>query len=227
MMEHSLPKPFPNETPTYRAARNKLLKAESDLRAAVETVAEQRRELPLGGLISEDYCFDEWNGGHANQTRLSELFAPGKDSLILYSFMYGPNDDTPCPACTALLDGWNGTAPHVMDRANLAIVSSSPIERFAALAQSRNWNRFRLLSSSGNDYNDHYLGQSEDGGQRPMCSVFTRTAQGIHHFWSSELIFAKSPGHPRHMDLAWPLWNILDLLPEGRGTDWFPKLAYD
>ena len=59
-----------------------------------------------------------------------------------------------------------------------------------------------------------------------MCTVFVKTDTGIHHFWSSELLFANSPGHPRHMDMAWPLWNVLDLLPEGRGSDWFPKLSY-
>jgi len=226
-MNAHLPKPFPNEPTHYREARNKLLAAEADLRGAVEAVAEERRRLPLGGRVAENYVFDEWVDGARVRTGLSDLFQDGREALILYSFMFGPLDASPCPACTSLLDGWNGTAPHINARVNLAAVSASPVERFARLARDRNWTGFRLLSSAGNTYNIDYLGQGEDGSQRPMCTVFVRRQDGIYHSWSSELLFAPSAGHPRHMDQTWPLWNILDLLPEGRGADWFPQLSYD
>lgn len=222
-----LPKPFPNESAGYRLARDKLLAAESDLRSAVEAVAEQRRGLPLGGRVAEDYRFDEWVDGAVVKTSLSDLFQDGKNALVLYSFMFGPRDATPCPACTSLLDGWNGAAAHINARVNLAVVAASPVDRFAAIARDRGWTGFRLLSSAGNTYNNDYLGQGEDGSQRPMCSIFIRNEDGIHHSWSSELLFAPATGHPRHMDLTWPLWNIFDLLPDGRGADWFPKLSYD
>ena len=226
-MQSHLPKPFPNEPADYREARNQLLTAEADLRAAVEAVAEQRRGLPLGGRIAEDYTFDEWKDGAVVKTRLSELFDDGKDSLILYSYMYGPANADPCPACTSLLDGWNGAAGHIRAKVNLAVVISSPIEKLQAVAANRNWTGLRLLSCAGNGYNRDYLAENDKAEQLPMCTVFVRTDAGIRHFWSSELLYAESPWHPRHLDMVWPLWSIFDLTPQGRGADWFPALSYD
>src|SRR5215471_3272872 len=104
---------FPGESEAYRAARNELLRAEMELRGRLEDVAALRRKLPLGGRIPQDYLFDE---GAANfedttvrQTRLSQLFAPGKDTLLLYSYMFGPKMAEPCVSCTSILDGLNGT----------------------------------------------------------------------------------------------------------------------
>lgn len=226
-MQTRLPHPLPNETEEYRVARNALLDAEADLRTAVEAVAEKRRALPPGGAVPQDYAFTEWHDDGPRTTRLSDLFAPGKESLILYSYMYGPQNETPCPACTSLLDGWNGIAPHVRARVNLAIVAGSPVERLRDIARQRHWTGFRLLSAQGTSYNTDYMGENLKGDPVPMCTVFQRTGDGIRHFWSSELLFAEASGHPRHMDQTWPLWTMLDLVPEGRGSDWGPRLSYD
>ena len=83
---------FPGESAEYRAARDRLLAQEIELRRAIEAVAAARRALPPGGAISEDYVFQgSGAGGAASDVRLSELFAPGKDSLVIYSFMF-PRD---------------------------------------------------------------------------------------------------------------------------------------
>ena len=216
---------FPGESRAYRTARNKLLDAELKLRKQVEQVAALRRKLPLGGEVPEDYEFEE---DGARKVRLSKLFARGKDSLILYSFMYGPKMEKPCPMCTAFLDSLDGAAPHIVQRANLAVVAKSPIARIREFARSRGWRNLRLLSSSANTYNRDYYGESPDGSQNPSLNVFTRRDGAIRHFFHTELLFEKAEKgqDDRHIDMAWPLWNMLDFTPEGRGTDWYPKLEY-
>jgi predicted dithiol-disulfide oxidoreductase (DUF899 family) len=215
---------FPGESRAYRTARDKLLDAELKLRKQVEQVAALRRKLPLGGEAPEDYEFEE----DANKVRLSQLFARGKDSLILYSFMYGPKMEKPCPMCTAFLDSLDGAAPHVMQRANLAVIAKSPIARIREFARSRGWRNLRLLSSAGNTYNREYHGESPDGSQMPSLNVFVRRGDALRHFFHTELLFAKAQKgqDSRHIDMAWPLWNLLDFTPEGRGSDWYPKLEY-
>lgn len=215
---------FPGESADYRAARDRLVEAEIELRRSIERVAASRRELPPGGVVSEDYAFE---GAHG-EVRLSKLFEPGKDVLAIYSFMYGPEVERPCPSCTSILDSLDGTAVHVRQRINLAVVAKSPLERILAFADERGWRRLRLLSSAGNTYNRDYHGETADGAQMPMLNVFVRDGDTIRHFWGSELMNAPAdPGqNERHVDLIWPLWNLLDATPEGRGKDWQPSLSY-
>jgi predicted dithiol-disulfide oxidoreductase (DUF899 family) len=216
---------FPNEKPAYRAARDKLLKAEIALRRQVETVAAMRRKLPLGGALKEDYVFDE--GGRT--VSMSELFTGDKNTLLVYSFMFGPDMKSACPSCTSILDGLDGQAPHVTQRPNMVVIAKSPIERIREFAQGRGWRNLRLLSSAGNTYNHDYHGETEGGGQIPTMNVFRRRKGRVYHAWSSELLFlpADRGQDARHVDSIWPLWNLLDLTPEGRGTTWNPKLRYE
>ena len=214
---------FPNETKTYRAARNRLLRAELALRRNVEKVAALRRKLPAGGAVPEDYVFEEKD----RKTRLSELFVSG-DTLVAYSFMYGPNMAKACPMCTSMLDGLNGNARHIAQRTNLVVIAKSPIERIRAHARERGWTDLRLLSSAGNSYNRDYHGEGPDGSQWPMLNVFVRRRGKLRHFYATELLFGKAdPGqNNRHVDPIWSLWNLLDFTPKGRGKDWYPKLEY-
>ncbi|HLQ27105.1 MAG TPA: DUF899 family protein [Acidiferrobacterales bacterium] len=224
---------FPGENAGYRNARNQLLKAEMELRRRLEDVAAMRRKLPAGGPVPEDYEFEEGaaNLGDSESVRrvkLSELFQPGKESLVIYSYMYGPNMEKPCPSCTSILDGLNGTAPHAAQRINLVVVAKSPIQRVRAFARERGWRNLRFLSSAGNPYNRDYHGETTEGSQIPALNVFVRRGSKIHHAYCTELLFA--PGEKgqdmRHVDLIWPLWNLFDFTPEGRGKDWHPKLSY-
>ena len=119
---------FPGESAKYRSARNSLLKDEMALRAQIEAVSAKRRELPLGGEIPEDYVFDEVAAnGDVRQVRMSELFTPGKETLIIYSYMFGPKMATPCVSCTSILDGLDGQSEHVNQRVNFVVVAKSPI----------------------------------------------------------------------------------------------------
>jgi predicted dithiol-disulfide oxidoreductase (DUF899 family) len=215
---------FPGESRAYRTARNKLLDAELKLRKQVERVAALRRKLPPGGKVPHDYEFEEEGG---RKVRLSQLFERGKNTLILYSYMYGPKMEKPCPMCTSFLDSLDGAAPHIVQRASLAVVARSPIERILEFTRSRGWRNLRLLSSAGNTYNRDYHGEASDGSQMPSLNVFIRRSGVVRHFFHTELMFAKAEKgqNQRHIDMAWPLWNVLDFTPEGRG-DWYPKLEY-
>lgn len=211
---------LPAESAEYRAAREWLLDAEIELRRRTEAVAALRRELPPGGA-PEDYQFEAAEG----PVRLSELFAP-HDTLVLYSFMFGPRMARPCPSCTSILDSLDGAARHLSERVSLAVVARSPLGRIEAFARERGWRHLRLVSSEGNTYNRDYLAETEDGSQLPMLNVFTRRGGEIRHFWGSELLQAPwDPGQePRHVDSIWPIWNVLDVTPGGRGADWGPSL---
>ena len=216
---------FPNETKHYREARGELLKAEIELRAQVERVAEMRGTLPLGGLIKEDYVFEETTSdGLTKSTSLSDLFEGEKTSLFLYSFMYGPAMANPCVMCSSFLDGLDGNARHLAMRINVAVVAQSPIERIVQFAKERGWNSLRLLSSEKNSYNADYFGETPKGDQYPMANVFVKRDGSIYHFWGSEMLYADIEGDPRHIDMMWPLWNVLDTTPDGRGKDWYPPL---
>ncbi len=234
---------FPGEDSAYRTARNALLDEEIALRRQIERVSAQRRALPPGGLVREDYVFEGLGTDRRPaQMKLSELFAPGKDSLAIYSFMYGMERDQPCPGCTHTLDSLDGVARHAPQRINLFIAAKSPLARLLAFARERGWHHLTFLSTAGNNYSRDYFGDSrglspamrrqqdfKDGEEwdMPMLNVFRRDAGGVRHFWSSELLYVPAePGQEyRHNDLIDPLWNLLDTTPEGRG-DFQPTLAY-
>jgi predicted dithiol-disulfide oxidoreductase (DUF899 family) len=220
---------FPNESGEYREVRDRLLDREIELRRLTEAVAVERRALPPGGVVPEDYAFDD--------TPLSGLFAPGRDSLLIYSFMYprDPEDDRPgprdgpCPSCVALLDQLDGVVEHLEQQANFAVVGKAPLEALRAVAAERGWRRLRLLSSGGTSFNRDYHAETAEGHQRPMLNVFHRDGDTIRHFWGSELFYAPTdPGQdPRHVGTIEPLFNMLDLTVEGRRPDWDEQLRYD
>ena len=216
---------FPNESAEYRAARDRLLEAEIELRRQGEAVAALRRELPPGGAVPEDYAF----AGESGDVRLSELFGD-HDTLVVYSFMFPRSleDDMPCPSCSSILDSLDGAARHLEQAVALAVVAKSPLPRILEYAEHRGWRHLRLLSSAANDYNRDYHGEAEDGSQTPALNVFTRGGDGeIRHFWASELMVApRDPGmEPRHVDFMWPVWNVLDVTPGGR--DRSPQREYE
>jgi predicted dithiol-disulfide oxidoreductase (DUF899 family) len=236
---------FPGESGEYRRERNQLLEAEIELRRATERVAAQRRALPLGGGVPDNYCFEEVADG-GGEVRFSELFAAGKDTLVLYSFMFprwsgdtrpGPAGEigklplveTPCPSCTSILDSLDGAAQHLDQQINLAVVAKSDPERVRTFARERGWRNLRLLSSRNNTYNRDYHAETGEGEQIPILNVFVRDGDQIRHAWATELMFApRDEGEdPRHVDAIWPIWSVLDMTPGGRrtGSD-FPKLSY-
>jgi predicted dithiol-disulfide oxidoreductase (DUF899 family) len=235
---------FPNESAEYRRARNALLEEEMELRREVERVAAKRRTLPDGGNIPEDYVFQGAGlDGKPKNVRLSQLFAPGKDTLAIYSFMYGPEREQPCSGCVHLLDSLDGAARHIDARINFVVVAKSPLPRILALAKDRGWRCLHLLSTAGNTYDRDYFGDSTalSASMRkqqdfkpgvewdmPMLNVFRNEGGNVRHFWGSELLYVPpEPGQEyRHNDLLDSLWNVLDVTPEGRGN-FDPQLQYE
>jgi predicted dithiol-disulfide oxidoreductase (DUF899 family) len=223
-------KHFAGESPEYRDARNKLLEEEIKLRRQTEEVAELRRKLPLGGKVKEDYVFEEEDSnGNIKQTKLSELFKPGKDTLMIYSFMYNPKDEKPCSMCNSIMDSVNGMVFHVNDRINFVAVAKAQTEKIRKWSEGRDWNHLRILSSNKNSYNIDYFGEDEKGNQMPMLNVFQRTDDGIFHFYATELMLSPTdPGQDsRHVDFLTPIWSIYDMTPEGRPEKWRPKFSYE
>src|SRR5271168_4768365 len=118
---------IPNESARYRAARTALLAEEIELRRHIERVAAQRRALPQGGPVSGDYRFF----GETGSTNFAGLFGD-KPTLAIYSYMFGPQRERPCPMCTNLLGSWEGNAADMAQRISLVVVARSPIERLIA-----------------------------------------------------------------------------------------------
>lgn len=212
---------FPNESDAYRQARDALLAEEIELRRHIERVAEQRRQLPPGGEVTKDYRFEVERG----PVSFAELFGDRR-TLVVYSYMYGPKRKRPCPMCTSLMSAWDGEARDVEQRVAFAMVARSPIERLVAFKKERGWKNLKLYSDTSGDYTRDYV--SAEDADVPAFNVFTRKDGTIRHFWSAEMgPETADPGQdPRGAPDLMPLWTILDATPEGRGTDWYPKLEY-
>lgn len=212
---------FPNESDEYREARTALLAEEIELRRHIEQVAAQRRALPPGGEVTAEYGFEGADG----PMTFTELFGD-HDTLVIYSFMYGPEREQGCPMCTSQMSSWDGDAPDIEQRAAFAMVARSPIDRIQEYGKQRGWTNLNLYSDPSGDYTRDYV--SAEDADMPGYNVFTRKDGSIHHFWSSEGgPETADPGQDPHdaPDMS-PLWTILDTTPEGRGTDWYPKLDY-
>jgi predicted dithiol-disulfide oxidoreductase (DUF899 family) len=212
---------FPNESAEYRAARNALLAEEIEIRRATERVAELRRQLPPGGEVPEDYRFI----GEDGPVTLSELFGD-KDTLVIYSYMFGPQRKAPCPMCTSFMGSFASKVADIRQRAALAFTARSPIERLIEAKRARGWTDIPVYSDGDGAFTRAYVSAEDE--DIPGLTVFTRRDGTIRHFWSGEIGFDMSdPGQdPRGQPEMDPLWLLLDTTPEGRGGDWYPSLAY-
>ena len=208
-----------------------------------EALSAYRRALPPGGAVKEDYVFERLDADlRPAKVCLSELFGE-HPSILLYSFMYGPERDLPCPGCTHMLDGMDGGALHARQRFPIYAVAKSPIARLVAIAKERGWTGVTMLSTASNDYDADYFGDTSLLGEamrrergyvdgknfdEPMYNVFKKDGDVVRHFWGSEILYApEEPGqHHRAGDLVDPVWGLLDMSSEGRG-DFFPKLVYE
>jgi predicted dithiol-disulfide oxidoreductase (DUF899 family) len=216
---------FPNETPEYRRARNELLQLEIKARRAIEDAARTRRALPLGGVVPEDFTFQECDGGgNVRETKLSELFTPPLQTLVIYSYMFGPKREEPCPMCTGMLDGLNGVLTHIQQRAAFAVVAQSSPKRLYDWARARHW-QLRLLSAGNNKYNQLYVPWADADGNMPATHVFVKRDGKVYHSYSIEMAEADPGQDSRGGDLLNPVFNFFDLTPEGRGM-FYTSLHY-
>src|SRR5467141_2256727 len=221
---------LPNESPEYLAKREELRLAEIELLNTRERVATLRRGLPEGATI-QDYEFLEGPASLADgdtpttNVRLSNLFTAPDRSLVIYHFMYGKKQAVPCPMCTAWIDGYNGVAHHLAQNVDLGIVAAADPSTLRAYARKRGWDKLRLLSAGGSTFKYDLGSEDREGHQDSTISVFTRDSDGtLRHFYS---------GHPwladditeRGIDELNPIWNMLDLTPQGRGS-FYASLEY-
>ena len=218
------------ESDEYLSKREELRRAEIELRNQRERVAELRRHLPQGPAV-QDYVFQEGpeklDAGDSpiRTVRLSELFTGPNRSLVIYQFMYGKKQTKACPMCTAWIDCFNGIAHHLAQSLDFAIVAAADLPAVRNHARERGWSRLRLLSAGSNTFKYDFGSEDKEGNQDSAISVFTRDNKGaIRHFYT---------GHPwlgpdikeRGIDELNPIWNIMDLTREGRGT-FYAKLEY-
>ena len=219
----------PNESAEYRRLRAQLLDAEIELKEGRERVAELRRKLPIDTPVNE-YCFVEGplDLTSRDETRekkgLAELFANPHVPLVLMQFMFGGAQEKPCPMCTMWADGYDALAPHIRQRANLAVLVAGEVEPFRAYARERGWSRLRILSASESSVKRDLGFEDADGAQHPGVSVFVQRDGTLLHSVSVCALMADEEF--RGMDLLCPTWHFFDLLPDGRG-DWFPSTRYE
>lgn len=213
---------WPGESAEYRAARTALLAEEIALRRQIERVAERRRALPPGPVVG-DYRFE----GAEGPVTLAELFGD-KETLVVYTWMFGPERERPCPMCTSLLSAWEGEARDIQQRVALAVTARSPLDKLEAFAAERGWRDLPLYSDPSGDFSRDYNAIVPDAGEIPQLLVFTRRDGTIRFFWAGEMDDTSAdPGQdPRGAPDLMPLWTILDFTPEGRGADWYPSLTY-
>ncbi|SHE74979.1 Predicted dithiol-disulfide oxidoreductase, DUF899 family [Kaistia soli DSM 19436] len=211
-----------NESAEYRAARQKLLIEEYELRRLTERVAEMRRALPPGAPVTGDYRFIAEDG---REVSFAALFGDHR-TLAIYNYMFGPQRARPCPMCTNLLGALEGNANDVMQQMALAVVARSPIEKLNAWKKERGWKALQLYSDANGNWSRDYHAVGDDGGDIPGLHVFTRRDGTIRHFWSGEMTEGDPGQDPRGAPELAPLWHMLDMRPEGRAPDWYPDLDY-
>jgi predicted dithiol-disulfide oxidoreductase (DUF899 family) len=202
---------YPNESQTYRDARDALLKEEQALVDHVKALAAKRRTLPLGGELKDDYVFERATEGKVGaRVKFSELFGD-KNTLLLYSWMFGPNWDNPCPSCTSLMDGFDRAWYSVDQDAAFVAIAKAPAEKIHAWATQRGWSQIPLVSGFKSPFQKDYKCQEpdDDDKQQPVMHTFTKRDGKIFHFWGTEL-------EGNHVDTVWPYWNLFDFTPEGR-----------
>ncbi|HEY0686423.1 MAG TPA: DUF899 family protein [Steroidobacter sp.] len=214
---------LPNESAEYRKARTALLAEEIELRRHIERVAEMRRALPPGGEVKKKYRFQSERG----PVSFADLFGD-KQTLVVYSYMFGPQRAKPCPMCTSLLSAWEGEAQDIEQNVALAIIAQSPLEKVLEFTKARGWRNLKLYSDTDGEYSKDYLANTPEFEDTAAINVFTRRDGVIRHFWAGEMGFAQAdPGQdPRGAPDLMPIWTVLDCTPEGRRPDWYPSLEY-
>jgi predicted dithiol-disulfide oxidoreductase (DUF899 family) len=219
---------YVGETDSYRRQRDQLLLEELALSDQTERVAELRRRLGTNPVVA-DYVLQEIPApldmaAAPRAVRLAELFQDGQRTLILQHVMFAPDEDEACPMCSMWADAFNAIAHHVRRQASVVLTAKAGIEKFRAWGRGRGWTNIRLLSSFGSSFQRDFGFEDAEGEQTPGLSVFSLTADGrVQHCYS---VHAHMMGeHWRGMDPLSPVWNLLDLTPEGR-DDWMPGNDY-
>jgi predicted dithiol-disulfide oxidoreductase (DUF899 family) len=210
-----------DESDVYVAAREELRREELELTEHRERVAAMRRQLPHGPIV-EDYAFVDLN---RQEVRISTLCSDTARPLVIYHLMFGKRQTVPCPMCTMWVDGFNGVAEHVAQRAELAVVAAATVSDLEAHARQRGWDRLTVLSAGESTFKLDLGSEDADGNQEPRISVFASDGVGgVRHLYTGSPQLSNQLTE-RGIDLLCPTWHLFDLLPTGRG-DWYASLSY-
>ena len=178
--------------------------------------------MPPGGE-APDYAFLDEQG---KTVALKDMFGH-HDTLVTYFWMYGPQRERPCPMCTSLLGSLDIPAIDLVQRISLAVIGRSPVARQLAFARERGWRNLKFYQCVGDDFAKDYRGLALDGSEWASLDIWKKDGAAVRHFWAAESGKTADPGQDPHLAPdPTPLWTILDLTPDGRGTDWYPKLEY-
>jgi len=219
-----------NEPREYLQKREELRLAEMDMFRNIERVAALRRALPAGAEVT-DYVFQEGprdlnsSDNPVTDVHLSELFSVPGRALVIYHFMYGKRNTTACPMCTMWIDSFNGIAPHLSQNVDLAIVAAADPPALRAHARERGWHNLRLLSAGNSTFKYDFRSEDAEGHQDSALSVFTHDGTGtLRHSYTTHP-WLDDDMNERGIDLLEPVYNLLDVTPQGRGQ-WYASLGY-
>jgi predicted dithiol-disulfide oxidoreductase (DUF899 family) len=216
--------PFPGASAEYLKAREALMAEEIEFRRHMGLLTEQRRALPPGPVIEKHYRFKDANGAEIS---FLDLF--GKhDALVTYFWMFGPQRERPCPMCTNFLGAVNGNAADIKQRVGLKVLGRRPVSQQIAFAQERGWKNLDFVQTVGDDYARDIGALKNDGSEWAAIIVYKRDGNQVRLFWSAGMTPEMAdPGEdPRQAPDVAALWSVLDMTPDGRGRDWYPKLSY-
>jgi predicted dithiol-disulfide oxidoreductase (DUF899 family) len=202
--------PVVSET-EWQAARDALLAKEKDATRARDALAAERRRLPRV-RIEKEYAFD----GPVGKVALPDLFE-GRRQLLLYHFMFGPNQDAGCGGCSMFVDQIGHLAHlHARDT-SFVLVSRAPMKKIAAYKERMGW-AIPWVSSFGSDFNvDFGVGPEapQEGvyqdGETFGLSVFVRDGDGVFRTYFTT---------QRGVEALGSVWTFLDLTPLGRQEQW-------
>jgi predicted dithiol-disulfide oxidoreductase (DUF899 family) len=208
-------------------ARIALLAKEKALTHEHDKLARERRELPCV-KVETAYTFD----GPRGKLSLADLF-DGRNQLVVYHFMLGPDWPEGCPSCSFLIDHLDGATVHLKARdVTMVLVSRAPLAKIEAFKKRMGWH-FPWVSSHGSDFNSDFdvsftKEQIADGRGRynfgtiapygeecPGLSVFAKDAAGqVFHTYSA---------YARGLEPLLGTYVILDLVPKGRDEEGLPS----
>jgi predicted dithiol-disulfide oxidoreductase (DUF899 family) len=205
------------------AARKELLKKEKESVRLRDKLSAERRKLPWV-KVEKNYVFDAPGG----TVTLADLFA-GRNQMVIYHFMFGPDWQEGCPSCSFVSDHIAGAIPHLAARdVTLVMVSRAPLAKIEEFKKRMGW-RFKWVSSYGGDFNTdfhvsftkeettegkvdyNYTMQEFPSAEAPGLSVFYKDAAGgVFHTYST---------YGRGLEILVGTYMILDLVPKGRDED--------
>ena len=205
----------------WQAARAALLKKEKEFTKLRDALSRERRALPWE-KVEQSYVFDGPNGPES----LSDLFG-GKSQLVVYHFMFNPDDAAGCPHCSFWADHYDATIPHLRQRdVSFVVISRAPLAKIAAFQQRMGW-KFTWLSSGKSSFNyDYRVSFTPADSRQPLYNVGTLVPgmadrEGLSVFTkdASGAIFRTYSTYARGIDMINGTYQILDLVPKGRDED--------